>query len=169
MSSLLTPSTEETRGEVHARDRVIQYRRLGPAGTPATVLLGAADGHDLWSDLPSLLAVDRRVFVPMLRIDADVATESLASLLEGLGLARTCVIAGGPFAMAALELAMSGGDLVAQLVLVGEGNGFDEQGTLSTRSSALSIPLLVLPRRSALSDAHVRLRTFLEGDAGNPF
>ena len=162
MSSLLTPSIEETRAQVHARDRVIQYRRLGPAGAPAVALLGAQGSDDLWADLPALLASDHRVFVPTLDLTAEILTDSLASLLEGLGITRTCLVAGGSFALPALELAMSAADLVTRLVLVGGANGLDEQGALTTRSSALPMPMLVLPRRIGVSNAHVLLRGFLE-------
>jgi len=168
VSSLLTPSLDETSGQVHARDRVIRYRRLGPAGAPAVALLDGDEGNDLWGDLAALLAVDHRVFVPALEVTSG-ATEDLCDLLEGLGLSRICLIAGGNFALPALELAMGARELVSRLVLVGDANGLDEQATLSTRSSALPIPLLVLPRRIPASEAHVLLRSFMERDATQPF
>lgn len=169
MSSLLTPSTDHTTGQVHARDRVIPFRRLGPSGAPALAILAADGSDDVWADLAGLLAVDHRVYVPVLQATPDGATEQLSSLLEGLGLSRICVIAGGSFALAAMELAMGPGELVDRLVLVGSANGGDEQGALSTRSSALPIPLLVLPRRIPVSEAHVLLRSFMERDAAHPF
>ena len=168
MSSLLTPSLDETWAQVHARDRVIQYRRLGAAGAPV-VLLGAHGRDDLWADLPALLSADHRVFIPTFDLTAGILTDGLGSLLEGLGLNRTCLIAGGPFALPALELAMCAGDAVNRLVLVGGANGLEEQGTLTTRSSALPMPLLVLPRRIGVSEALVLLRDFLERDAAHPF
>jgi len=169
LSSLLTPSADETSGHVYARDRIIRFRRFGPAGAPAVALLGADASDDIWTDLAGLLAADHRVYVPALQPTPDVATEQLSGLLEGLGLSRTCLIAGGAFALPAMELAMGPRDAVSRLVLVGAGNGGDEQGKLSTRSSALPIPLLVLPRRIPVAEAHALLRSFMDSAAGHPF
>ena len=171
LSSLLLPSVPDSWGEVHARDRIIRYRRLGigQPGSHTLVLLGDERSDDLWPELPSLLATDHRLIIPELASGEDAVSDRLNCMVEGLGVSAVGLVAGGRFALPALELALGVSDAVGRLVLVGPANDADEQGALSARTSAVAIPLLVLPRRFTAPEAHLHLRRFLEWHAAHPF
>jgi len=162
-TTLKTVSAPDTWGEVHAHERVVRYRHSG-AG-PAVLLLGVtlSPSGDLWPELPALLQSRFRVVIPQLPESMEDVARSLECLLDGVGASGIGLIAGGPYALPAVELAMGRSDFVSRLVLVGDGNVSDSSPTESATTTALRVPLLVLSRRLSVSKAVELAVPFLRG------
>ena len=153
----------ETLAEVRAHDQVMRYRRAG-TGRPLVVLRGTRDA--LWPELDAHLVTRFRVLTPELSADCGDLATWLGAFLEGVGLTRVTLLAAEPCCLAALELALLDGYRVERLVLV-PGGGVGEtglDGTLATTPAGVSVPLLLVRRGLAASDALRLLGSFLEPD-----
>ena len=155
----------ETLAEVRAHDQVMRYRRAG-AGRPLVVLRGSADA--LWPELDAELASRFRVVTPELSASCADTAAWVRSFLEGVGLDRVTLLAAEPCCLAALELALLDADRVERLVLVPSGTASDTglDGTLAPTLAGVSMPLLLVRRGLAATEARALLLDFLEGRAG---
>lgn len=161
---LTTTGVTETWAEVRARDHVMRYRRSG-AG-PAVLLLGSPECPDLiWPELVAELRERFRLIVPELSAaDGGNPTALLAAFLEGIGMASAAVVAVDTLCVAALELALRGGEQIGRLVLVPDGPVEDTglEGALAT-GNRQAIPLLVVRRSLPASEAVPLITGFLDG------
>ena len=152
--------------EVRARDHVMRYRRWGTG--PSVLLLAAADAPDpLWPELLEALGARFRLIVPELSPAEPDPTALLTAFLEGIGTTSAAVVAVDALCVAALELALRGGEQIGRLVLVPDGPVEDTglEGALATVTSP-AIPLLVVRRRLPAGEALPLVTGFLDG--GDP-
>ena len=138
--------------EVRAHNRVMRYRR---AGTGSVILmLGVESLVLIWPELPRLLTADFRTIVPDLPKEVDEATGWLSSLLDGLGIGRTAVLAAEPYHSTARALAVADREKVRHVVLVHDGSG-------AAAIPDPNVPLLLLPRHIEADHALALTSRFL--------
>jgi hypothetical protein len=140
-SSLLP---HESWSEVRASDQVIRYRRCG-AGRTVLVLQPDHPDDTSCPALLEALGARFRLLIPELPARATDLASRLALFLDGLGVADVAVLAFGDLCVPALELALLGGDQVARLALVTEGQADvpDLDGTLVT-APGVALPLVLI-------------------------
>ena len=120
--------------EVRVGDHAIRYVRRG-SGQPVVVFGVDAGRNPMWGSLLEQLARSHRLVIPQMPpIGVDV-TGWLRGFIEGIGLAPIVLLAGGPSAAAAVELAAMDDFTVRKLILVGA-----EYESVET-SRALWVPL----------------------------
>jgi pimeloyl-ACP methyl ester carboxylesterase len=115
-NSSSTGHAAETWAEIRAHDRVTRYRRHGSG--PPVLLLYASDDGALWPALLEALGDRFRVIVPEIAEAQSDVTCRLAEFLEGLGCARAAVIGNARLGAVALEVAATGTDQIARVVII---------------------------------------------------
>jgi len=159
LSSLLPADSV---AEVRAREHVIRYRRAG-SGTPVLVLVHPeVRATAAWSELVAALSDHFRVLIPEVPTSC-AAPEWLTGFLEGLGASTVDVIADDPLWLPAVQLALSGEDQVARLVIVVSESDDDVSLTsaLAAGPRSAAVPLLLVGRKVSTSELVQRVTEFL--------
>jgi pimeloyl-ACP methyl ester carboxylesterase len=172
MSNPSSVLSHESWSEVRASDHVIRYRRCGAGRTVLVLHHDQPDHRDGWSYAALLEALGGRfrLLMPELPGGAmDVATR-VALFLDGLGVADVAVLAFGDLCLPALELALLGGDQVARLALVTEGQAEvpDLDGALVTASGQALPLVLIRDAGRGGDDAAVLVRFLGDGPPEGP-
>jgi pimeloyl-ACP methyl ester carboxylesterase len=140
----------------------MRYRRSGN-GRPIVLLRRGGDAPDRWPELEELLAAHFRVIVPEVPVETAGLAEWVTDLIDGLGLTRVGLVAGGDLCPLARALGSADDDRIGQAVLFSSGSDSglqlaDPHGCVGRAASAT---MLVLPGGLKAADAIGRATRFL--------
>ena len=164
---MVTPVTSAAIGrwaEVRAAEHVTRYFRRG-AGLPVVVLGALEDADHVWPDLIEALPQHCRVFLPQSPAKGRDFASWLLAFVDGLGLPKVAVVAGGPFCVAALDLATLAPDQLGSFVLIPATEAEASGLTAELNAAApIAAPVLIIARGQPAPEAMARISRFVTGE-----
>ena len=119
----------------------------------------------MWPELLHVLGANFRLIAPEVPIGTANLEAWIADFLEGLGTQAVAVVATSDYCVPAVDLVLRDSDQVERVVLLPEGDADDQgrEGALATSAGPSAVPLLIVRRGVAATEAVPTITRFLSG------